>query len=588
MGVFTYNAAEDNFDAITEMPTRFISCLYEDSKGFIWTGTHGDGAWRFDPATRTAIHYVKEKGNNNSLSASFVNAIHEDKNGDIWFATDGGGLSKLNKINNQFSRYSTYEGLPSNFAFKVLEDDRHRLWITTSKGLVSMNLSGGEMTVYTKANGLLNDQFNYNSGYKDANGTLYFGSVRGMITFNPESFGESEFIPKVYLTGFQVNNKETEIGPQNALKSSILHTETITLPYNESTFSFDFAALSFTSPERTDYSYKMEGVDRDWTQIKSNRRVYFTNLGAGTYMFKLRAAGPGFAGVHEKKLIVRVLPPFWATNFAYFVYILVSLSLMYYLFKSYHKVQEGKKEKEIYEAKIDFFTNIAHEIKTPLTLINGPVDNLRDLVNEMPLIKDDVKMLERNTKRLVDLVNQILDFRQVEAKGFSLDFSLVNLTELIKENYVSFETLAIKKKLNYHLELPSSPVYILADDEALNKIFSNLFSNAVKYGEREVNISLMEPVRDMVRVEISNDGRIIPADMREKIFEPFVRLKESTKQKGTGIGLALTRSLTGLHGGKVYFEEEKDGMNVFVLELPAGHVIKQNNTLKAIEKPIIS
>lgn len=251
-------------------------------------------------------------------------------------------------------------------------------------------------------------------------------------------------------------------------------------------------------------------------------------------------------------------------------------------------MHESKKQKEIYEAKIDFFTNIAHEIKTPLTLINGPVDNLRDLVNELPLIKDDVKMLERNTKRLVDLVNQILDFRQVEAKGFSLDFSPVNLTELIKENYLSFEALAIKKKLDYDLYLPSSPVFIQADAEALNKIFSNLFSNAVKYGERDVTIRLIAAT-ESVKIEVSNDGRIIPADMREKVFEPFVRLKESSKQKGTGIGLALTRSLTELHGGKVYFGDEKNGMNVFVLELPTrNNPIKQTETLKAIEKPIIS
>lgn len=569
-GVFYYNADKDNFSRVAGMPMRFYSSLFEDEEGTIWAGTHGDGAWYYNPSTGAEGHFINEAGNENSLSGNFVNALHEDNDKNIWMATEGGGLCKLNKKTKQFTRITTSDGLPSNFIFKILEDSANTLWITTSKGLVNMNTGTGKMTVYTKANGLLNDQFNYNSGYKDAKGTLYFGSVRGMITFNPAAHHESQFTPKVFLTGFQVNNKEMEIGESQLLKSSILYTNGITLPYNQSTFSIDFAALSFTSPERTEYMYKMEGVDREWTQIRSNRRVYFTNLEAGTYTFKLQASGPGFAGIHEKNLVIKILPPFWATNVAYLVYAIIGASLLVYIFRSYHKVQEGKKEKEIYEAKINFFTNIAHEIKTPLTCIKGPVDNLGEMMNDIPVIQQDVTMLERNTKRLMELANQILDFRQVEARGFSLDFTSVNLTELLRENYLSFVPMAGKRKLSYTIHLPPSPVHMLADGEALNKIFSNLFSNAVKYAENRVQIRLIMPVKDgePVRISISNDGHIIPDDMREKIFEPFVRLKESVKQKGTGIGLALARSLAELHGGKIFMSNEEAQMNVFILSLP--------------------
>ena len=590
-GVFRYNADTDNFSMISAVPQRFYSSLLEDSQGMIWAGTHGDGVWYFNPITGKGRQFINEAGNSNSLSGNYVNSLHEDDDKNIWMATEGGGLCKLNKGTMQFTRYTTLEGLPSNFIFKVLEDSRNTLWITTSKGLVNMNTTTGKMTVYTKANGLLNDQFNYNSGYKDAQGNLYFGSVRGMITFNPSSFHQSDFRPKVFLTGFQVNNKETEIGSKNALQSSILYTNDITLPYNQSTFSIDFAALSFTSPERTEYMYKMEGVDREWTQIKSNRRVYFTNLEAGTYTFKLKASGPGFGGEQEKNLVIKILPPFWATKFAYALYIFAGAVLAWYLLRSYHKVHESKKEKEIYEAKIDFFTNIAHEIKTPLTCIKGPVDNLSEIVNDVPVIKQDVTMLERNTKRLMALVNQILDFRQIEAKGFSLDFSLVNLTELLKENYLSFVPMASKKKLSYNINLPPVPVHILADGEALNKIFSNLFSNAVKYGEKKALIQLIAPAKDdqSIRIEISNDGHIIPGDMREKIFEPFVRLKESSRQKGTGIGLALARSLAELHGGNVFLRNDEPDLNVFVLVLPLRtNTVKQREQPEAVETSIIT
>jgi ligand-binding sensor domain-containing protein/nitrogen-specific signal transduction histidine kinase len=568
-GVFRYNNGEDNFTLIDVMPQRFYSSLLEDSEGNIWAGTHGDGAWSYDPRTGKGVHYINEPENPGSLSGNFVNTLHQDNEKNIWMGTEGGGLCKLNKATNQFSRITTAEGLPSNFIFKILEDGQRNLWITTSKGLVNMNTRTGNMTIYTKANGLLNDQFNYNSGYKDAQGTLYFGSVRGMITFNPAAFHQSAFSPNVFLTGFQVNNKEMTIGEEQTLKSSILYADAITLPYDQSTFSIDFAALSFTSPECTEYMYKMEGVDREWTQVKSNRRVYFTNLKAGTYTFRLKASGPGFAGMHEKNLLIKVLPPWWATNLAYLLYLAACVALLYYIFRSYHKAQTSKKEKEIYEAKIGFFTNIAHEIKTPLTCIKGPVDNLGEMVDEVPIISQDVNMLERNTKRLMELVNQILDFRQVEAKGFSLDFAPVNLTELLRENYLSFAQMADKKKLSYTINLPPGAVHMLADGEALNKIFSNLFSNAVKYADKQVNIQLVLPKEDEpVRIRISNDGYPIPAGMREKIFEPFVRLKESVKQKGTGIGLALARSLTELHGGNISVSDEETDINVFILSLP--------------------
>jgi signal transduction histidine kinase len=233
-------------------------------------------------------------------------------------------------------------------------------------------------------------------------------------------------------------------------------------------------------------------------------------------------------------------------------------------------MQENKKEKEIYEAKFDFFTNIAHEIKTPLTLIKGPVENLSEIVNEIPEIKEDVVTLERNTNRLVNLTNQILDFRQTERKGFSLDFTQVNLNELLQEAYLTFEPLSKKRRLNYSMKLPTTNVFIMADAEALNKIFSNLFSNAVKYANKDVSVE-MQPLNgedEYLTIEFKNDGFVVPDDLKEKIFEPFYRLKETVKQKGTGIGLALARSLVELHNGALYMKKAEEKMNVFILRLP--------------------
>ena len=571
-GLYRYDPAGDNFPRAKEMPEPiFISSLIEDHDGTIWVGSHGRGIFYFNPGTGVQGHYENEPANKNSLTSNILNAIYEDSDHNLWFATEGGGLCQLGKDKKQFKRFTTTDGLPSNFIFKVLEDNNKTLWITTSKGLVNMNVKPLTTKVYTKANGLLNDQFNYNSGYKDAKGKLYFGSVQGMITFKPDAFYESTFVPPIYITDFQVPNETLGLARDtHHLKQSILLTNKISLPYDQSTFSIDFAAISFTSPEMTEYSYIMEGLEKEWTHLKSNRKVYFTNLKPGTYVFKVKARTNGTWNKLVKELKIRVNPPFWVTPWAYLLYVIAGAFLLYYLVRTYHRLQEDKKEKAIYQANIEFFTNIAHEIKTPLTLIKGPVENLSEMVNDVPAIKEDVVTMERNTNRLVNLINQILDFRQIETRGFSLDFSSVNINEILKEIYLTFEPVAKKRKLDYHLDLPSYDLHTMADAEALNKIFTNLYSNATKYADKRVNIKLTPPQSDdnELIIEISNDGYLIPKGLREKIFEPFFRLKETIKQKGTGIGLALARSLVELHSGDVYVKEPEDGMNVFVVALP--------------------
>jgi signal transduction histidine kinase/ligand-binding sensor domain-containing protein len=563
-----YDRKNDRFINTRLVDNVFVSSLLEDHNGIIWMGTHNAGLFYFNPETKQNGRFLNDPSNKNSLTTNTINALFEDSSHNLWIATEGGGLCRLDKSRKQFTRFTVKNGLPSNFIFKVLEDNKKNLWVTTSKGLVNLNLSGAVPLVYTKANGLLNDQFNYNSGYKDAEGRLYFGSVRGMITFLPSGFYPNKFIAPVYITGFQVHNTELKTD-SSILQKSILYTDKITLPYDQSSFSIDFAALSFTSPEMTEYTYTMDGLDKEWTHLKSNRKVYFTNLEPGNYTFKVRAASNGIAGA-EKSLQIEILPPFWATPLAYVVYFLLGGLLLYFVVRSYHNMQENKKEKAIYEAKIEFFTNIAHEIRTPLTLIKGPVENLSEIADDVPAIKDDVKTMERNTDRLVNLINQILDFRQTETKGFSLDFTNVNINSILQEAYLTFEPVARKRKLEYSMELPASNVYLMADDEALNKIFSNLFSNAVKYADKNVQIKLIQPGKDdkYLSVEIRNDGYIIPDDMKQKIFEPFYRLKQSVKQKGTGIGLALTKSLVELHKGNLYLASPGNGMNVFILELP--------------------
>ncbi len=577
--LFVFDEKINGFSQINEVdPGLFVSCMLEDSNKTIWIGTHDRGIYFYNPITKIKGHFENEPANKNSLTTNTINAICEDSNQNLWFATEGGGLCKLNKSRDRFTGYFIANGLPSNFIFKILEDNNHTLWVSTSRGLVNFDPLNEHFITYTKDNGLLNDQFNYNSGYKDATGKMYFGSVKGMIAFKPADLIKIDYPSKVFITGFQIQNKEVAINKDSSyLKKSIIYTNEISLPYNKSSFSVDFSALSFTAPEMIAYRYIMSGLEKEWTEIKPNRKIYFTNLVPGKYILKLKASANNIWGKEEKQLTIIILSPWWATSLAYTVYILMLIALCYYLLRSYHIIVQDKKEKEIYEAKISFFTNVAHEIRTPLTLIKGPVDNLLEQIDALPEIKADVITMDRNTNRLITLINQILDFGKVETKGFSIDFTKVNITALLKETFINFAPLAKKRNLEYTIDCLEVDTIIWADEEALIKIFSNLFNNAVKYAKTTIAVRILRSNFDeKLKIEFINDGEKIPAEMKTKIFEPFYRLKSSMKQQGTGIGLALAKSLTILHGGELYLNESDDCRNVFILSLPINQRNEKN------------
>lgn len=582
-GAYTYNRQQDNFTPLPGVPLyNWYSSLLKDTNGIIWAGTYGNGLHFYNTRTKQSGNFSYDARNSRSLSSNRVNSLFEDSHKNLWVATEG-GLCRFNPITHDFTRYTTQRGFPTNFILSILEDEKQQLWISTSKGLVCFNPATGQVNTYTRVNGLLNDQFNFSSAYKDANGRMYFGSVKGMISFTPSAFIQNNFTPPVYITGFQVNNRDLLISKDKSpLQKSILYTDKITLDYSQSTFSIDFASLSYTAPEMSEYAYKMEGLDKDWTYLKTNRKVYFTDLSAGTYVFKVKASNSSRVwNQQETTLTIVVLPPWWAGPWAYTCYAMAALLFVYYMVHNYHRRIEEKnkrkieqleiaKEKEIFRAKMDFFTNVAHEIRTPLTLIKGPLEKVIRKSADTPGISDSLRIMERNTDRLINLSNQLLDFRQTEIQGFSLNFMKTNIIAQLEENWINFKPLAEQKNLSYVIDLPTAPVFAAVDTEAFNKILSNLFSNAVKYAATAVHVSLaaVTEADDHFTIEVKNDGYLIPGDMKHKIFEPFFRLRETEKQKGTGIGLALSLSLVQLHKGELVLKTPPAGMNIFILRLP--------------------
>lgn len=583
IGAYRYNRHTNRFTPLSNMPVyNWYTSLFQDAEGIIWAGTYGNGIHFYNTRTGASGNFSYHAADKNSLSNDRINSIFEDSNKNLWFATED-GLCQFNKEKNNFTRYTTVNGLPSNFTLSILEDEQQNLWVSTTRGLVRFTPRTGKMAVFTIANGLLSNQFNFSSAFKDNTGRMYFGTAKGLVSFHPGEFTRNHFMPPVYITGFQIDNKEVPIGVDGSpLEKSIAVSNKITLRHNQSTFSIDFAALSFTAPEMVAYAYKMNGLNKDWVYLKTNRKVYFTKLSPGTYTFQVKAANSsGLWSKQESRLVIEIMPPWWASSWAYAGYFILAVMLVYMLIRNYHQRVEERnrrkielleiaKEKEIYEAKMEFFTNVAHEIRTPLTLIKGPLEKVLHKATAMPELNNSLKIMERNTNRLIDLTNQLLDFRQTEIHGFSLNFTRANISELLQEIYTSFTPLAEQKSVHFTLHVPSAAQYASVDVEAFSKILYNLLGNAVKYAHKKVSVHLLPFLEDdrSFSIEVKNDGILIPEQMRQKIFEPFFRLKETERQKGTGIGLALSRSLVLLHKGALTLKEPEGDCNVFLLTLP--------------------
>ncbi len=583
-GLYEYNPVSKSFNRSPYVPNYiFYTTLFEDNEGTIWVGTWRDGLFYFNPSTKEKGRLIHDPTNPNSISSNRVNRVFQDSKNHIWIATEG-GLCKFNKKTGNFIRFDKRSGLPSNLILSLMEDNQGMMWISTSKGLVRLDPESQEMKVFTRANGLLSDQFNYNSSYKDSSGNLYFGSVKGLIRFNPKNYTETQYQAPVYITGFQIDNQELTIGTAGSpLQSAISFTEKLTLKYNQSTFSIDFAALSYTSPTMTEYAYKMEGLDKEWIRLKTNRKVYFTNIAPGKYLFRVNVVdSKGQFKGKETKLYIEISPPFWASTVAYLFYVTLAIAITYFIIKSYDKkikernrrrldLIKHQREKTLYQAKIDFFTLVVHEIRTPLTLIKAPLEKVIQTINATPAVKRNLDLIERNTERLITLSGQLLDFRKVEASGFSLSFKKVDVTALLAETYGGFRLSAEKKKVQLSLHMLQEHIYADMDSEAFVKIITNLMDNAIKYCQSFVSVylecnNLAVPAH--IQIKVVNDGPLIPAEMKEKIFEPFYRMKEGIHKQGTGIGLALARSMAELLNGSLKLELTENNLNTFILIIP--------------------
>ena len=576
--VYKSDRQQMNFKRMDAFGLNYIYDILEDSNGFIWVATLGNGVFKYNPLNDSIRHYTNIPQDKTSLSSNSVSNITETSLGDIWFATDRGGICRYNPDTDNFISFSIPDGFPDDVAYKIIEDKNHLLWFGTNNGLVRFNPVSKEVKIFSHNNGLPFKEFNYKSALAATNGIFYFGGLEGLIAFNPYSFRENQFVPPVYITGINVAHVP--------LRQSVIHSHKITLNYNQSNIGFEFVALSYIAPQANQYAYKMEGIDADWIYTNNTHSASYANLPPGKYIFRVK--GSNNDGLWNEKgtfVEVKILPPWWQTKIAIIAYFALLILLVYYLLKQYkrrtekkqiekQKLFEVEKEKELYNSKVEFFTNIAHEIRTPVTLINGPLEVMQEMNLQDPEITKNLRIMRRNTSELMELVNKLLDFRKVDSNKFPVNISLHNLSEILRTIYDHFEPTIAHLNKSITLSLPADDIFVPIDKEAFIKIINNLLSNALRYSEHIIEVNLTQQ-GESVFIRVRNDGNLIPEEEREKIFDPFYQVsKHRNSAAGSGIGLSLARSLTEMLNGNLSYDEQ-DNLNTFILQLPVKQIEKE-------------
>ncbi len=580
-----------------------INAIMEDSDGDIWFASQ-DGVEVLSKKNSRFTFLSNVPGDKNSLVNNHVFDIKEDKQGRIWLGTLG-GLNYFNKSTKKFISYTTEDGLPHNSVLGILIDDNGNLWLSTQNGICNAIIEGEPernikltFRTYGEGDGLQGRRFNKNANYKTRLGELIFGGAKGFNIFKPAQIKLNKISPRVFLTDFKIYNKRINVGEEVDGKilfsKSLDRTDHIILPYNQNVFSIEFAALDYFQPQRVLYRYKLEGFHTKWinTDTKS-KEVTFTNLDPGDYTLKIKAANhDGFWNPHETTLKVTILPPFWKTLPAIVVYIilvflllLLTKRLIEHREKQKFRIKQERLEvmrmHELDMMKIKFFTNVSHEFRTPLTLILAPVEKLVKQTKSSDH-KKQLHLIQQNAKRLLNLVNQLLDFRKLEVQHVKLNLSEGDLIKFLQEITYSFSDLSEKKEIVLNFNSNVESLVTLFDADKVEKIVFNLLSNAFKFTPEggKISVEVENTAEEKIIIIVKDTGIGIPDEKRDRIFEPFFQndLPGTLLNQGSGIGLSITKEFVKLHHGNISVRSEPGQGSSFILELPIQEVLHHTGT----------
>ncbi len=591
----------------------------------LWVGTYGGGLNKMDLNTGKFTHFRHDAQNARSLSSNNVRTLANGLGDELWIGTDDGldrsvmlpggqlafehflpgrkvyatffqgenlwvgtlgqGLFRLNPADGSTKQFTTADGLPGNSVLGILPDETGHLWLSTNNGISRFNPAKGIFINYSHIDGLENLEFNYNAFYSTRSGDFLFGGTHGFTRFRPEQLQPSSDLPPVIFTGLTAFNRNIEVGGKDGLLERPLNeTEEITFRYGDANFTLHFAAVDFTNPLGNRFAYRMLGLNDEWTNVTGKPEATYTLQREGTYVFQLKAANKdGVWNPETKELKVTVLPPPARTWWAYLIYMalltLVVVAIVRFVrLRQSYKLEHLEKEQQaaMHQMKMRFFTNVAHEFRTPLTLIIGP---LEDLMQSLAMKKDSTARqrlgtIYNNAQRMLDLVNQLLTFRKMEEGYEPMQVQLTDLPDFLRAICDAFTDLAQMRNIRYQVPETTQPLEAWIDREKLSKVFFNLLSNAFKFTPEggEIRVSLRQTASE-VSVEVRDSGPGIEPALHGQVFQRFYEKtpgQTASQIKGMGIGLSLSRQLVELHQGRLTLESQPGEGAAFTVHLPKG------------------
>lgn len=588
-----------NRDTPNSIRSNYISSLLEGNEGNIWIGT-SEGFDVLEKKSNRFIHYGHVENDFETLSNNNVITFLKDASGRIWVATRE-GLNVFTVKRKKLATIDDRTGLPSSTIVGILEDKNRNIWVSTPNGIARIAVNGNEqkgltfdIKTFDEQDGLQGRAFNERSAMRTSTGELIFGGANGFNLFVPATISTTNNTAPILLTDFQVFNKSvtagSKINGKILLDKSISATDEIVLKHSDNVFSLEFAALNFTHPDKIKYSYMLEGFDKDWlTTDGETRKATYTNLDPGTYVFRVRtSANNGKGQEKELALKINVLPPFWRTPLAYFCYVLALFGILYIIrrrgiekikskFKLEQERQQAQRMHELDMMKIKFFTNVSHEFRTPLSLILAPLDKMLKQANNQDEIIQ-LQMISRNAKRLLNMVNQLLDFRKMEVHEHKLYPKRGDIIRFIKELSYSFTDMADKKHIIFVFNSDIQSLTTDFDHDKVERILFNLLSNAFKFTPENGNISVkvklkndaVKAAESVLEITVEDSGIGIEPDKQQRIFEQFFQngTPGSIVNQGSGIGLSITKEFVRLHNGTIRVESEPGLGSSFIVDLP--------------------
>ncbi|WP_244215187.1 hybrid sensor histidine kinase/response regulator transcription factor [Pedobacter miscanthi] len=567
---YTYDVAKNKMLCFDPKLINVL-CFFEDPTGQLWAGTY-HALIKVDRVNKAHQYF---------FTGFAVRDIRSNGKQKLWIATEGAGLQLFDTQKHSFTRYTETEGLANNAVLKIIEDKQANLWISTLGGISIYNPSTNRFKTVNAETGLLSNELSYNAALNLSSGEMAYGSIKGLNMINPGHFKDYKKHRNIYLTDITINNLPIAEQQQYITGKTADKILAIKIPYNEATVALNFISPKYANQTGWSYAYYLQGWDKTWSLNNKNTGAVYNRLAEGTYYFKVRLGEQGNIADNTTTLLtIVVMPPFYRTWWAYLFY-LACISGLIYVYIRYRSRQirmayevdfaklQVKQEKELNEKKLTFFTNISHEFRTPLTLIINPIKELLENFDQLD-VKRELNTMLRNSKRLLNLIDQLLGFRKLENESQKQKIYPVNFHALCEEVFKCFEGAASSKNINYHFISHNPNLILYVDYEKIEICIFNLLSNAFKYTpvNGEIWLEVVE-LETEVAVKVIDSGEGISDENTGKIFDKYFQAENKFTGSGFGIGLYLVKELVSAHQGRVSYLRE-NRQTIFTLTLKKG------------------